>query len=209
MTVMKMQRGKQEMAARDFERDLVALIPHLRAFARALCHQHELGEDLAQEAMAKAWRGRDRFQPGTNLKAWLFTILRNEYYSQGRRSWRQTCWNEAMAGRVAAPADLQLWSLELSDTADALRELPDTQREAVILVAAGGFSYEAAAEICGTRIGTIKSRVARGRAALIAILDGDQKIARSKAVRHSGGNQDILAQLSALTPAGAHSAAYA
>jgi RNA polymerase sigma-70 factor, ECF subfamily len=173
---MKMQHGEQTSTAmvHDFQRDLVSLIPHLRAFARSLCRQYELGEDLAQEALAKAWRARDRFEPGTNLKAWLFTIVRNEYYSHGRRAWRQTRWNEANAERQAAPADPQLWSLELSDTANALRELPDVQREALVLVGAGGFSYEDAAKICGAPTGTVKSRVARGRAALIEILDGNQ-----------------------------------
>jgi RNA polymerase sigma-70 factor (ECF subfamily) len=208
---MKMQHGEQPSTATalDFQRDLIALIPHLRAFARSLCRQYELGEDLAQEALAKAWRARERFEPGTNLKAWLFTIVRNEFYSHGRRAWRQALWSETNAERQAAPADPQLWAIELSDTANALRELPDVQREALVLVGAGGFSYEDAAKICGAPTGTVKSRVARGRAALIEILDGDQKIACSKSVRDSGGSKDILAQLGALTPTGARSALYA
>src|ERR1700743_75941 len=156
---MTMQHGKPASRgmARDFQRDMVALIPHLRAFARSLCHQQDLGEELAQETLAKAWRARERFEPGTNLKAWLFTILRNEYHSHGRRAWRQAHWDEDKAGRIAAPADLQLLSLELSDTANAMRDLPDSQREALVLVAAGGFSYEEAGKICGVPVGTVKS----------------------------------------------------
>lgn len=206
---MKNDEQPSAASSRTFQQDMVAQIPYLRAFARAVCHQHELAEDIAQETLIKAWRARGRFEPGTNLKAWLFTILRNEFHSHMRRAWRQTQWDEIKGDRIAAASDPQVWSVEISDTANALRALPDTQREAVVLVAAGGFSYEEAGKICGTPVGTIKSRVARGRAALIGMLDGDQKIAQSPTVRMSGGSNDILAQLSALTPAGAHSAAYA
>src|ERR1700683_1811776 len=91
-------------ASPQFQRDLIALIPHLRAFSRMLCGRRVIAEDMAQEALAKAWRARARFQPGTNLKAWLFTILRNEYYSHGRRAWRETHWDEVLGGRIAAPS---------------------------------------------------------------------------------------------------------
>ena len=168
-----------------------------------------MSEDLAQEALIRAWRSRERFQRGTNLKAWLFTILRNEYYSQNRRTWRQSQWDEAKATRIAAPPDLQLWSLELSDTVNAMRELPDHQREALVLVTAGGVSYEEAAAICDVPVGTVKSRVARGRTALMAKLSGSEKIVRTQVVRPAGAMDDILAQLSALTSAGAPCAAYA
>src|ERR1700728_2336259 len=150
----------------DFKRDLVALIPFLRAFSHSMCRQHAKAEDLAQEALAKAWKARSSFQPGTNLKAWLFTILRNELYSRARRDWRQTPWDEAAAQDIHAPADEQRGNLELCDTADALRGLPTEQREAVIVVGAAGFSYQEAAKICGVPEGTVKSRVARGRQAL-------------------------------------------
>jgi RNA polymerase sigma-70 factor (ECF subfamily) len=187
--------------ARGFQKDMVALMPQLRAFARVLCHHRELGEDLAQETLVKAWKARSHFEAGTNLKAWLFTILRNEFHSHARRAWRQTHWDEIKGDRIAGAADPQMWSLDLSDTAHALRELPDHQREAVVLVCAGGFSYEDAAQICGAPVGTLKSRVARGRAALIETLDGDRKITRSPSVTQSGGSDDILAQLAALAPA--------
>jgi RNA polymerase sigma-70 factor (ECF subfamily) len=192
-----------------FQRDLVALIPFLRAFSRSLCGNRDLGEDIAQEALSKAWRSRDRFEPGTNLKAWLFTILRNEFFSQRRRAWRETNWDEAKAARIPAPRDAQLWSLELSDATHALHELPDYQREALVLVAAGGVSYTDAARICGVPVGTVKSRVARGRIALMDKLGGSKKITRTPAVRQAGAIHDILAQLTALTSAGTLSAAHA
>ncbi len=190
-----------------FRRDILALIPHLRAFARNLCRSADMAEDLAQDALVKAWRSQKHFETGTNLKAWLFTILRNEFYSQRRRNWRQMHWDEAKAERIASPADPQLWALQLSDATRGLRELPDGQREALLLVAAAGFSYEEAGKICGTATGTMKSRVARGRQALADILDGKTKFAAPS--RRVEASEDILAQLSALTSAGAHRAAYA
>ncbi len=186
----------------DFKRDLVVLIPFLRAFAHTMCRQYSKAEDLAQETLAKAWRAREDFQPGTNLKAWLFTILRNELYSQARRDWRQTPWDEAAAQHIPAPADEQHWNLALCDTADALRQLPTEQREAVILIGAAGFSYHEAAEICGVPEGTVKSRVARGRQALLEALSGDKTLTHLPATRRLGGSADILAQLAAIVPAG-------
>jgi len=186
----------------DFKRDLVALIPYLRAFAHTLCRQYSKAEDLAQETLAKAWRAREDFQPGTNLKAWLFTILRNELYSQARRDWRQTPWDEAAAQYIPAPADEQQWNLELCDTADALRQLPTEQREAMILIGAAGFSYHEAAEICGVPEGTVKSRVARGRQALLEALASNKTLAHLPTARRVGGCADIEAQLAAIIPAG-------
>jgi RNA polymerase sigma-70 factor (ECF subfamily) len=191
-----------------FQRDLVALIPHLRAFSRVLCRHRDLAEDLAQDALAKAWRFHRQYESGTNLKAWLFTILRNEFYSHKRRAWRETHWEEDKGERIPAPQDSQLWSLELSDTARALRALPDFQREALILIAVGGFSYLDAAKICKTPVGTVKSRVARGRAALVENLESPHGRPRRRPVEQISGSADILGQLSALMP-GAHSAAHA
>jgi len=187
----------------DFQRELTALIPHLRAFSRVLCGRHSVAEDMAQDALAKAWRARDRFEPGTNLKAWLFTILRNEFYSHVRRDWRNAQWDPEKGDRIAAPAGAQDWSMELSDTARALRLLPEAQREALILVAAGGFTYDAAATICGERLGTIKSRVARARIALLAILDNGKALPADDPLHKVNPMDDILAQLGALTPADA------
>jgi RNA polymerase sigma-70 factor (ECF subfamily) len=194
--------------ASDFRKDLVALIPFLRAYACSMYVNRERGDDLAQEALMKAWAAQASFQPGTNLKAWLFAILRNECYSQARRSWRQTAWDETRGNSIAAPPDSQYWSMALSDTAQALRELPDTQREALVLVAAGGLSYEEAAKICKAPVGTMKSRAARGRAALLRMMDGDQQRPRRSA-RATLVPGDIMAQLGALTSASPRGAAHA
>lgn len=185
-------------ASPQFQQDLVALIPHLRAFSRVLCGQRAIAEDIAQEALSKAWRSRDRFEPGTNLKAWLFTILRNEFYSYTRRAWREMPWDDDLGERIAAPAHEQESATNLSDAAWALGELPERQRESLILVGVGGFTYEDAAKICGTRVGTVKSRVARARAALLAILDGEKLVPQRSPARGTDPSEDLLAQLSAL-----------
>jgi len=181
-----------------FERDLVALIPHLRAFSRMLCGKRTIAEDMAQEALAKAWRARDSFQPGTNLKAWLFTILRNEFYSHTRRAWRETRWDADLGEHIPGPACEQEWAMELCDTARALDELPESQRKALILIAAGGFSYDDAAQISGIPAGTVKSRVARARVAILKILDGDKPLPRWPTERVMGASQDIFTQLNAI-----------
>jgi RNA polymerase sigma-70 factor (ECF subfamily) len=193
----------------EFQRELIALIPHLRAFSRGLCRRREIAEDLAQEALAKAWRSRDRFELGTNLKAWLFTILRNEFYSHARRAGREVPWNVEAGERIEAPADEQEWVMALSDTVCALRKLPVGQREALILVGAGGYSHQDAAKICGTAIGTIKSRVARARTGLANILDNGLVREPASQARAIDASDEILAQLSALTSDNSTSATYA
>ena len=192
-----------------FQRELIAFIPHLRKFSSVLCGRQAIAEDMVQETLAKAWRARDRFEPGTNLKAWLFTILRNECCSHARRGWRETHWDSGKGESIAAPANEQEWAMNLSDAARALGGLPDGQRKALILVGAGGFSYEDAAEICGTAMGTVKSRVARARASLLKILDGDKPLPPSSTMDLLGAADGILAQLSALAPAGTVGATYA
>ncbi len=188
-------------SARDcsqFQSELIALIPHLRAFSRKLCRVEVLAEDLVQETLMKAWRARDRFEPGTNLKAWLFTILRNEASSHARRAWRETHWNAEKGGRIAAAPNEQEWAVELSDAARALRALPQHQREALLVVGAGGFSHKDGAKICGVAVGTVKSRVARGRAALYKTLNGGEPLPPCGRIHASAAAADILAQLSAL-----------
>lgn len=181
----------------DFKHELTALIPFLRAFSRSLCPHGSKAEDLAQEALLKAWRARATFQPGTNLKAWLFTILRNEFYSRARREWRQMPWDETAAARIPAAANQQQWHLELCDVAEGLRRLPSEQREALILIGAGGFSYEEVSEICGCAIGTIKSRVSRARDRLALILAEGSQPADGR--RPSDAMASILGQLEALS----------
>jgi RNA polymerase sigma-70 factor (ECF subfamily) len=158
----------------DFRVQLEKLIPFLRAFARSLCaSDRAAADDLAQEALTKAWRSRASFTPGTNLKAWLFTILRNEFYSNRRRAWRQQPWDQDAAEREPDHSKNQMWEADLSDAMRAIHCLPDDQRDALILVAAGGLSYEDAAAVFGCEVGTVKSRVSRARRRLMAILDGE------------------------------------
>jgi len=154
-----------------FKRDLVALIPHLRAFARTLCGDATAADDLAQDAVMKAWDARSSFQAGTNMKAWTFMILRNQFYSEKRRSWRQSQLDQEAAERTLMATDDPEAPVALDEMRQALGMLPSEQREALVLVGAGGFAYEEAAEICGCAVGTVKSRVSRARRALHGILE--------------------------------------
>jgi RNA polymerase sigma-70 factor (ECF subfamily) len=166
------QRNNLDAASEaTFKRDLVALIPHLRAFARTLCGDAAAADDLAQDAVLKAWDARSSFQMGTNMKAWTFMILRNQFYSEKRRSWRQTQLDQDAAERTLVAADDPEAPVALDEMRLAMSMLPSEQREALILVGAGGFAYEEAAEICGCAVGTVKSRVSRARRALQAILE--------------------------------------
>ena len=154
-----------------FKRDLVALIPHLRDFACTLCGDAAAADDLAQDAIMKAWDARASFQIGTNMKAWTFMILRNQFYSEKRRSWRQSQLDQESAERTLVAADDPEAPVALDEMRLALSMLPTEQREALILVGAGGFAYEEAAEICECAVGTVKSRVSRARRALQSILE--------------------------------------
>ena len=154
-----------------FHKELVTLIPHLRAFARTLCGNATAADDLAQDAMLKAWDARASYQMGTNMKAWTFMILRNQFYSEKRRSWRQTQLDQEAAERTLMAIDDPAAPLALDELRQALNTLPAEQREALVLVGAGGFAYEEAAEICGCAVGTVKSRVSRARRAVQASLE--------------------------------------
>lgn len=154
----------------EFKAELAQVIPHLRAFGRSVSGSRDLADDLVQETLMKAWAARKRFQAGTNMRAWTFIILRNLFLSQMRRSRFRGEWDDLVADRILAAPAGQDKQVELGDMQRALLHLPQPQREALILVGAGGFAYEEAAEICGVAVGTIKSRVARGRVALEALL---------------------------------------
>ena len=181
-----------------FERDFLALIPQLRAFSRAICRRRALAEDMTQEALTKAWRARDRFEPGSNLKAWLFRILRNEFYSHLRRSRREASWDTQAGDTIAAPSGQQEWTMELADMHRAFARLPEVQRQALVLVGAGGLTYEEAAEICTVASGTMKSRLSRGRATLKKLLEGDKALPSHAPFSTGNAMDDILAQLSAM-----------
>jgi RNA polymerase sigma-70 factor (ECF subfamily) len=158
------------LSDKEFKEQLAQVIPHLRAFGRSLSGSRDLADDLVQETLLKAWAARKRFQAGTNMRAWTFIILRNLFLSQMRRARFKGEWDEITASKLLAAPASQDRHVELGDMQRALMHLPQPQREALILVGAGGFAYEEAAEICGCAVGTIKSRVARGRVALEALL---------------------------------------
>ena len=157
-----------EQAWRD---DVVALAPALRAFAWSLSHNGADADDLVQDTLIKAWSNREKFEPGTNLRAWLFTILRNTYYTAvSRRRREQSDPDGKHAASLSAPAT-QEWTLTMQTLQEALQKLPIEHREALILVGAAGLSYEEAAAICNCAVGTIKSRVNRARARLVRLMD--------------------------------------
>lgn len=153
-----------------FKSELLATIPSLRAFAVSLTQNSDKADDLVQETLVKAWDKHESFQLGTNLKAWLFTILRNEFYSQMRKRGREVQDSEGIMTERLAVHPSQHGKLDLQDFRNALEMLPEDQREAIILIGASGFSYEEAAEICNCAVGTIKSRVSRARTRLQDIL---------------------------------------
>jgi len=156
--------------------DMVALVPQLHMFARSLCRDGVRADDLVQEALMRAIDNIERFQPGTNLKAWLFTIVRNEHYSQLRRRKFEAHGVDAdTLPEPSVPPDHD-GKLELHDLNRALAVLSPGQRTALILVSVSGFSYEEAATICGCAVGTIKSRVARARECLLEVLEGRQPL---------------------------------
>jgi RNA polymerase sigma-70 factor, ECF subfamily len=146
-----------------FETQLIALIPHLRAFGRSLTGDLAQGEDLAQDALAKAWMAQDSFEMGTNMKAWAFMILRNLFYSEKRRSWRSTQLDPEAAERTLVAVTGDTDRLELDELRRALAMLSPDHREAIILVGAAGLSYEEVAQITQCPTGTVKSRVSRAR----------------------------------------------
>lgn len=153
--------------------DVVALIPALRAFAWSLSHNAADADDLVQDTLIKAWTHRSKFEPGTNLRAWLFTILRNTYYTAVVRRRREVADDQGKHAATLFSAPTQDWSVAIRALQAALSRLPDEHREALILVGAAGLTYEEAAEICGCALGTIKSRVNRARARLLKIMDAE------------------------------------
>ncbi len=164
------------MPPASFRDELVAEMANLRAFAVSLCESAVVADGLVQEALVRAWSKWDKFQPGTSLRAWLFTILRNIYYSNQRRSVREVQDSDgAFAQRLVVLGD-QESHVDLEDFRKAPTRLSAERREVLILVAAAGVSYEEAATICGVEVGTIKSRLSRARTQLVALLGWDPRI---------------------------------
>jgi RNA polymerase sigma-70 factor (ECF subfamily) len=152
---------------------VTALLPALRAFGRSLCGDPARADDLVQDTVLKAWTNRNQFQSGSNLKAWLFTILRNCYYSELRHRKFEVEDPEGVCAAQLSVAPVHDARLHLRDLNRALQELPHDQREALVLVCATGLSYEEAADVCQVAVGTIKSRIARARDRLIELLGED------------------------------------
>jgi RNA polymerase sigma-70 factor (ECF subfamily) len=149
---------------------LLEAIPHLRAFAISLTGHGDQADDLVQEAIVRGLSNLDKFEAGTNLQAWLFTILRNQFYTLKRRKRREVADPDGvMAGSLSTLPE-QHGSLDLRDLAMALAQLPPEQREVLLFAGAEGLKYEEIAQICGAKIGTIKSRMNRARARLAELL---------------------------------------
>ena len=157
-------------SAADPRDELVEHLPALRAFALSLTRNGAAADDLVQDTIVKAWTNIEKFQAGTNMRAWLFTILRNTFYSNRRKAKREVADVDGVFTAQLAEKPAHDGRLQLADFKKAFMQLPDEQREALILVGAQGFSYEDAAEMCGCAIGTIKSRANRGRGKLAELL---------------------------------------
>ena len=150
--------------------DILASVPSLRAFAISLSGNGDRADDLVQETLLRALANIDSFQPGSNLPAWLFTILRNLFRSDYRKRRREVEDADGSYAKTLKTQPAQSAHLEFEEFRAALEKLPQDQREALILVGASGFSYEDAAAICGCAVGTIKSRVNRARTRLANLL---------------------------------------
>ena len=157
-------------ASPQLKADLIGAIPNLRAFAVSLCGNPDRADDLVQETLVKAWSNLTSFSEGTNLAAWLFTILRNIYYSEDRKRRREVADSDGAIAARLATAPAQSGHMDFLDFRDALQKLPPDQREALILIGASGLSYEEAAGVCNCAVGTMKSRVNRARNRLIELL---------------------------------------
>lgn len=164
------------MSDMDPRDELVTHLPALRAFALSLTRNRATADDMMQDTVLKAWSNMDKFQAGTNMRAWLFTILRNNFYSSRRKLNREVAdVDNVFSDNLSVKPDHD-GRLQLADFKKALNQLPDEQREALILVGASGFAYEEAADMCGVATGTIKSRVNRARAKLTELLQlGDDE----------------------------------
>lgn len=190
------------LSSADFKKLLAETIPHLRAFGRSLAGNPDVADDLVQDTLLKAWAARDRFIAGTSMRAWTFVILRNTYFSNMRRKKFTGDYDELVAERILSSPAPQQDPIHLSDLQRALMEISDDQREAIILVGAGGYAYEEAAEIAGCAIGTMKSRVSRARKTLEGILEDGRFSKASDVVDGSTTTalEDILGAVDAIAP---------
>lgn len=150
--------------------ELVQHLPAMRAFALSLTRNSATADDMVQDTIVKAWTNIEKFDQGSSMRAWLFTILRNTYYSARRKSRREVADVDGIFTENLAEKPAHDGHMQMADFRKALAQLSDEQREALLLVGASGFSYEEAAQMCGVAVGTIKSRTNRARAQLAEIL---------------------------------------
>lgn len=159
--------------------EMLEHLTSLRAFALSLTRDKSSADDLVQETIARAWAKIDSFEPGTNMRAWLFTILRNYYYTSKRKQKREVADEDGEMALRLAEKPAHDGRLALEEFKKAFAQLRDEQREALLLVGVSGFSCEEAAEMCGCAPGTIKSRASRGRKRLAELLnleDGESPV---------------------------------
>jgi RNA polymerase sigma factor (sigma-70 family) len=155
------------------EPNIVDLIPALRAFARTFCREVSDADDLVQETLMKGLANLDKFEPGTRMKSWLLTIMRNSFYTRAKSAMREVPGLvDDASGRLVAEAT-QEWSVRGREVRDAINRLPPAKREIIMLIGVLGVSYEDAAEICGCSVGTVKSRLNRARAQILRHLGED------------------------------------
>jgi len=189
-----------------FTDELLAERDKLRAFAISLSSSVLLADDLVQETLLRAWTKWEKFTPDTSLRAWLFTILRNIYYSNYRKRTREVQDSEGAYARRLSVEGNQESHLDLEDFRRALETLPGEQQEVVILVGANGLSYEGAAAIMGVEIGTIKSRLSRARKRLTELLESEVRLPfgeveeNVEAEPHPNGHISIISPKSVTKP---------
>jgi len=159
-----------------FTAEMTASLPALRNFARSLSRQRDMADDLVQETMVRAWSSRHTFLPGSKFRPWLFTILRNQFYNAVRKQGRLVAWEPEAAERLLVQAPDQEQRLHVADLEGALQQLPPGQRDMLLLIAGAGLSYEEAAEASDCKLGTVKSRINRGRAAMRAIIENGESL---------------------------------
>ena len=165
-----MTASSDSKAVPDPKTEIVQHLPAMRAFAVSLTRNASLADDMVQDALVKAWTNLDKFKAGTNMRAWLFTILRNTYYSNRRKAKREVPDTDGTITASLSRKPDHDGRLNMMDFEAAFAKLPEEQREALVLVGASGFAYEEAAMTCGVAVGTIKSRVNRGRARLVELM---------------------------------------
>jgi RNA polymerase sigma-70 factor (ECF subfamily) len=174
LNALAVTENKHPQVQANRKNQMLALLPNLRGFALSLCGDPERADDIVQETLLKAWDHFDSFQEGTNLRAWLFTILRNTFLSEMRKKRREVADSDGKLAESLSVVPAQQGHVDLTDVRNALDLLPSAQREAVILVGAAGMSYEEAAGVARCAVGTIKSRVNRGRLKLAELLNLEQ-----------------------------------